>query len=243
MGEDHERLGLSQFRQEAFLVGKRLQGIKIKAGHPGIGKMGIRGHEIRGKVRRIAFRFHPHALHTSGVPRANLHPHARNDFRVPIQKLRLRLRGGEKMLHIAGAIALRGMVRIFPFAALHEISRAREGRHKLSVLAPNIPPAMVEVQVRIDDDVDILGFQLQLLEFTGESPGVIHTINLIIFCVEFISDAGLHQNVMAARLDQQASQAKANAIAGVGGDSLSPTAPWEQSRTSARHRAGNFRRK
>ena len=81
---------------------------------------------------------------------------------------------------------------------------------------------MVEVQVRIDDDVDILGFQVQLSEFTGESPGVIDSIDLVEFCVELIPDAGFHQNVMAARLDQQTSQAEADTIARVGGDSFLP---------------------
>jgi hypothetical protein len=88
---------------------------------------------------------------------------------------------------------------------------------------------MVEVQVRVDDDVDILGFQVQLLEFTREGARVIDTINLVEFCVEFISDAGLDQNVVAARLDQQASQANADSIAGIGRDSFLP------------HRLGNYR--
>ena len=51
---------------------------------------------------------------------------------------------------------------------------------------------------------------------------MIHPINLVKLCVEFIPDASLHQNVLTARLNQKASQAEADAIAGVGGDLLLP---------------------
>jgi hypothetical protein len=134
----------------------------------------------------------------------------------------LRLRRSKKILHIAGVIPLRGVVGIFPFAALDKVSCARKSRHEPSILTANIPPAMIEVQVSINNDINIFGLKVQLRELGGESSGVIHPINLITFCVEFISDAGLHQNVLAARLDQQARQAKADAIQGVGWDFFLP---------------------
>ena len=81
---------------------------------------------------------------------------------------------------------------------------------------------MVEVQVRVNDDVDVLGFQLQFLEFRGQNARVLNPINFGVFCVELVPDAGFHQNVVAAGSDQQASQAQRDAIALVGGDSFSP---------------------
>ena len=51
---------------------------------------------------------------------------------------------------------------------------------------------------------------------------MIYAINLTIFCVEFVSNTGLYQNVMPACLDQQTGQTQTEAIAVVGRDSFLP---------------------
>lgn len=81
---------------------------------------------------------------------------------------------------------------------------------------------MVKVQVRIDDNVNIVGLQPQLAEFTGKSAGVIDAVDVAELLAKLISDARFHQNVVASRLDHQAGQAEADAIAGVGRDSFLP---------------------
>ena len=78
------------------------------------------------------------------------------------------------------------------------------------------------MQVRIDDNVDIPGFELQFPELAGERPGVIDPVNLCVFRIELIADSRFHQDVVTARPDQQASQADADAIARVSRDPLLP---------------------
>ena len=111
--------------------------------------------QIRGIVRRVAFGFHPHTLHPPRVPRANFHAYAGDDFGVAFQELCLRFRGSEELLQVARAIALGGVMRVLPFASLYIIPSARESRHQAPVLAPNVPAAMVEMQVGVDDDIDV----------------------------------------------------------------------------------------
>ena len=45
-------------------------------------------------------------------------------------------------------------LRVFQFAALHDVSRVRKSGHRFSVHDARVPAAMIEMQMRVDDDVD-----------------------------------------------------------------------------------------
>ena len=62
------------------------------------------------------------------------------------------------------------------------------------------------MQVRIDDNVDVLRLELELAEIVGQRARMVDAIDVANFCVKFIANARLHQNVLAARLNQQAGQ-------------------------------------
>ena len=57
---------------------------------------------------------------------------------------------------VAGAVALGGPLGMLQFAALHDVARIGKRRDELAVHAARIPAAVVEMQVRIDDQVDLL---------------------------------------------------------------------------------------
>src|SRR5205814_6636697 len=80
---------------------------------------------------------------------------AGKDFRIARKEFGLRLGGGEKIGDVTSPIAQRRLKRVFPLAPLNEISRARERRDQLPCLTPQVPAAMVEVEVRVNDDVHI----------------------------------------------------------------------------------------
>ena len=167
-GENQQRLGLSQFRQEAVSCWRASPGDK---GQNWSSRDKARW-ELVGTRSEGKYAVSPsdstrtHCIHrVCPAPTSTRTP---GTISVSPSRNSVCACGtGKELLHVAGAIALRGMVGVFPFAALHKISRARKSRHQLSILAPNIPPAMVKVQVGVDDDVDILQDQVQF----SSSPG------------------------------------------------------------------------
>jgi len=65
---------------------------------------------------------------------------------------------------VADAIALVLLLRVLPFAALHVVLRSRESCHSLAVLEDGVPTRMIEMQVRVDDDIDFVESDLRLFE-------------------------------------------------------------------------------
>src|SRR5271155_6029946 len=58
--------------------------------------------------------------------------------------------------HITRAVSLRGTLRVFELAALHHVSRVRKCGDHFILLYTRVPSAMLEVQMRVDYDVDVL---------------------------------------------------------------------------------------
>ena len=105
-------------------------------------------------------------LQIAGVAGIDLHGNAGNDFAVASEQLQLAV--GEQRIvvvgHVADAVALMLLVSVLQFALLDVIGRARKGRDRLALLVVRVPAAVVEVQVSVDDDVDLVGRNLGLLE-------------------------------------------------------------------------------
>jgi hypothetical protein len=53
---------------------------------------------------------------------------------------------------------------VFPLAALHVVLRARKGRNGASIPVIRIPAAVIEVEMRVDDDIDLVGRDFGLFE-------------------------------------------------------------------------------
>src|SRR5207244_13033470 len=58
---------------------------------------------------------------------------------------------------VADAVALQLPAAVLPLAFLDVVLGPGEGRNDLFPVADCIPPAMIEVQVRVDDNIDVLG--------------------------------------------------------------------------------------
>src|SRR5439155_21637093 len=101
-------------------------------------------------------------------------------------------------------------------------TRAPKGRDQLRAVAPDVPTAVDKMQVRVDDDVDVVRSKpvaLEAVEQRGRSADVIDVRKL---SVELVADARLDQDVLRAGPHQQTVQAHRHAIAGVGRDLLLP---------------------
>jgi hypothetical protein len=120
------------------------------------------GHEIRKKNGRLASGRKAHAHHVVGVAGEDDQLDAGHHLAVfAFHKLPLpRFHHGLEIVgDVADAIALGGMAGVFEFAAMHEVARVGKRGHGLAVDDARIPSAMIEMQMRVDDDVDLLGFE------------------------------------------------------------------------------------
>src|SRR5512146_159461 len=62
---------------------------------------------------------------------------------------------------IADAIAFVLLLRVFPLAALYVVLRPRKGRDRASIFVVRVPAAVIEMKMRIDDDIDFVGRDLR----------------------------------------------------------------------------------
>ena len=65
--------------------------------------------------------------------------------------------GHEIFGKIAGAVAIGGTSGVLEFAALDEVTRIWKCRARFAVYDARVPSAMIEMEVRIDDDIDFFG--------------------------------------------------------------------------------------
>src|SRR5204862_1609603 len=149
------------------------------------------------------FGFDPHALHVPIMAWRNLNANAGNDLVVAVEEVRLGLGGQEQVSDVTRAVPLRGAQGVLPLAALHDVTGAPKRRDQLRAVAPDVPAAVVEMQVRVDDDVDVLGSEpvaLEAVEQRGRSADVIDVRKL---SVELVANTRLNQDVLPAGPHQQ----------------------------------------
>ena len=79
---------------------------------------------------------------------------------------------------------------------------------------------MIEVQMRVDDDVDFVGRNSGGLEVLQQQRLV--AIDGLALLAELAADPGLDQHIVPASADQQGIQAHGNVVALVGGDAFFP---------------------
>src|SRR2546427_13037978 len=133
------------------------------------------------------------------MARRNLDANAGNDLLVAVEQVRLRLGRQKEVGDVARAVPLRGAQRVLPLAALSVVAGARERRDQLRAVAPDVPTTVVEVQVRVDDDVDVLGSEPVALEIIEQRRSPADVVDVRKLSVELVADARLNQDVLRAR--------------------------------------------
>ena len=131
------------------------------------------------------------------------------------------------------------MRRVFPFAAPDDVPRARKARPKPAVrVADREAAGVIEVQVRREHDVDVLGREAGLgervIEIAARDRAPKMSRN---FVVRLVAEPGVDEHRPGAA-DDQRTHGQLDAIPVVGGIPFGPTAPSAPRRTSRRHRAG-----
>src|ERR1700679_2072813 len=89
----------------------------------------------------------------------SFHGDAGNDFFAALEQRHLAA-GDERVVvvgDVADGVALAGLPRILPFAFGRIVFRTRKSWHDLAVFADRVPTAVVEMQMRVNDDVDVFG--------------------------------------------------------------------------------------
>ena len=84
------------------------------------------------------------------------------------------------------------MAGVFEFAAMDEVACVRERRHRLVVDDARIPSAMVEMQMRVHDDIDLLRLESAGGKLRRQSGRAFKCINVAAFVVPFIARSGFH---------------------------------------------------
>ena len=89
------------------------------------------------------------------------HFDARHDDRVRFQQCEFSsgLNGYVVLVKITGAVALGRLQRVIVLTFLNEVLRVRKRRHHFVFLDSRISAAVVKMQMRVDDDIDVARFQ------------------------------------------------------------------------------------
>ena len=116
------------------------------------------GDKVGQKKGRFAAAGQLHALHVGVMARRANHFNAWDDLLVAFEQPELAalLDRHEIAIEITGAVAFVRVQRVLVFAFLHEILRVRESWHRFVFLDARVSAAMVKVQVRVDDNIDVL---------------------------------------------------------------------------------------
>jgi hypothetical protein len=171
------------------------------------------GNGIGNEVGTLVPGFNAHALQVARVTRYDLNPNAWGYFRFAIEKLGLQLGGLEKLLNVTGLVSFRRIQRVFPLTSLNEITSARESGDSFPAQTPRVPTAVVEMKVRVDDNVDVLRLEPQFIESREERRGMLDIIDVLELRVELVPNACFHENVLPPGTNQQAGQGKPDSVA------------------------------
>src|SRR5207302_2689011 len=95
-------------------------------------------------------------------------------------------------------------------------------RHSLAVDDARIPSAMVEMQMRVHDDIDLLRLESARGKLRRQSRRAFKCINVAALVVPFIARSGFHQDPLRCRANQQRIHRQRDAIALVGSHDAFP---------------------
>src|SRR5208337_1144760 len=147
---------------------------------------------------------HNHRLHVGRVAGKSFHGNAGNDFFVAFEQSHLAA-GDERVVvvgEVADGVALAGLAGILPLAFGGVIFCPRKcGDYLSSFVTHRVPAAVVEVKMGIDDDVDVFGRDSGSGEIREQLRGL--TVELDHAFGEFVAHAGLNQDILLARADEE----------------------------------------
>src|SRR2546426_6567690 len=163
-----------------------------------------------------------------GMPAGYNDRYAGNKLGIAIQELPLaHMRNRrEILLEVTRACSFIGPHRILVLAALHEVLGLRKRRHDLVVFAHGIPPAVIEVQVRVDDHVDVLMREAEPFQRAFERRFALDGEVVVKLRVHLRAESGIHQDVLPVRPDQQAIQPQLDAGLLISRTALLPPDLW-----------------
>src|SRR2546425_4062481 len=149
-----------------------------------------------------------------GMPAGYNDRYAGNKLGIAIQELPLtHMRDRREIfLEVTRTCPLVGPHRILVLAALHEVFSLRKRRHDLVVLAHGISPAVIEVQVRVDDHVDVLMREANPFQRVFERRFALDGEAVLKPRVHLRPKPGVHQDILAVCPDQQAVESHLDAV-------------------------------
>ncbi len=167
----------------------------------------VRGsrHEVGGEHRTGVARLDPDDLVMRRVSAGPLHPHARHDGLVVVDQVDdagVRERH-EVVGEVAGPVPVVRVGRIVPLPAPDDVPRARKPRADLLTVAHREAARVVEVQVRREDDVDVVGRQPGLGERVIEVVRPIDAVDLAEAAAFLVAEAGVDEHRPHAAHDQR----------------------------------------
>src|SRR5450755_5116398 len=98
-------------------------------------------------------------LHVLRLPGKRLHRDTRNNLLAALEQRHLPARDQRIVVlrDVTDGVPFAWMSRIFPLAFRRVVFGTRKRRHELAIrVTDGIPSAMIKMQVRIDDNVDVL---------------------------------------------------------------------------------------
>ena len=117
------------------------------------------GHQIGEKKCGLASARQLHALHVRGVTWHASQFHPRSDRAIALEQRQFAFRFQPRVVFqdVAGAVAFVGMLGVFEFSALHHVLRVGIRGDDLISFHARVSAAMIEMQVRVDHDVNFAG--------------------------------------------------------------------------------------
>ena len=141
---------------------------------------------------------------------------------------------GSKVIgKITGTIAFAGPPGVLEFAAMDEITRIRKRGHRQSIDDARIPAAVIEVEMRVHDDINLLGLKAARSQLREQPRRALKGVDLAFFRVPFISGSGFHQNPLRRCANEQRIHGQRDAILVVGRRDALP----HGTRNDAKHRS------
>src|ERR1017187_3380325 len=122
--------------------------------------------------------------------------------------------------HIADPVALVLLMRVRQFALLDVVLRPRKRGYRLAVAIVRVPSAVIEVQVRVDDDIDLVRRHASFVE-TLHQPSLV-LVDRLSLLAQLRPDARFDQHGPLSVAHQQRVRSDGKHIARVGSNALFP---------------------
>ena len=117
---------------------------------------------------------------------------------------------------------------MFPLPLLRVILCVWKGCYELFSATDCVPAAMVEMQVRVDDDVDVFGRNSCGVQIVEQFSGLL--VDLHHLFGQFVADAGLNQNVFICRCARAANSGPRQGGSSRQRDLFGPQGLWDHSK-------------